>query len=241
MNIKILASSSKGNAYIVSNKKTTLLLDAGITAKEIRQKSGFAKIDGALITHAHLDHSRAATSLMKTGVDIYTGADTATACKLAGHRLHIIEPFKNTRIGVFDILPFDVQHDITNYGYLITSDNGERLIYATDTYYIKYVFPDITHILLECNFDGETLKQNISNGYLSPIVAKRLYKSHMSLETVVMTLKAWDLSKLRQIFLIHLSDGNSNIERIKNTIQALIGAERSPVKPVLRVAEEVYI
>ena len=225
MNIKILASSSKGNAYTVSNGKTTLLLDAGIKAQEIRQKSGFVKIDGALITHAHLDHSRAAASLMKTGIDVYTGADTATACNLTGHRLCVVESFKNTRIGGFDVYPFDVQHDVPNYGYLITAGNGERLIYATDTYYIKYVFPGITHVMLECNFDSETLKQNVDDGIVNPMLAKRLHKSHMSLETVVLTLKAWDLSKLRQVYLIHLSNDNSNLERIKHTIQALTGAE----------------
>ena len=224
MEIEILASSSKGNAYTVSDGKTTLLLDAGIKAQEIRQKSGFVKIDGALITHAHQDHSKATASLMKMGIDVYTSADTATACNLTGHRLRTIEPFKNTRIGGFDVYPFDVQHDVPNYGYLITAGNGERLIYATDTYYIKYVFPSITHIMLECNFDSETLTQNVADGYVPPMLAKRLHKSHMSLETVVTTLKAWDLSKLRQVYLIHLSNDNSNAERIKSTIQALTGA-----------------
>lgn len=144
---------------------------------------------------------------------------------MTGHRLHVLEPLKTVNIGGLEVLPFDVQHDIPNLGYLITTYNGERLLYATDTYYIKYVFPKLTHVMLECNFDSETLRRNVDDGIVPKILAKRLHKSHMSLETVALTLKSWDLSKLRQVYLIHLSDGNSDSARIKSTIQALTGAE----------------
>jgi phosphoribosyl 1,2-cyclic phosphodiesterase len=223
--VTVLASSSKGNAYTVTDGETTLLLDAGIKAREIRQKSGFAKIDGALITHSHHDHSKAAGSLMNLGIDVYMGADTAAACGLAGHRLHVLEPLKSVNIGGFGVFPFDVHHDVPNFGYLVMAANGDRLLYATDTCYIKYVFPGLTHVMLECNFDGETLRRNVDDGIVPPMLAKRLHKSHMSLETVVLTLKAWDLSKLRQVHLIHLSDNNGDSTRIKRAIQALTGAE----------------
>jgi phosphoribosyl 1,2-cyclic phosphodiesterase len=224
MDIKVLASSSKGNAYTVTDGKTTLLLDAGIKAQDIRQKSGFVKIDGALITHQHLDHSRAAASLIKQGVDVYSSAETAAACGLSGHRSRAVEPLQNLKIGSFNVIPFDVQHDVPNLGYLISAGN-ERLLYATDTYYIKYVFPGLTHIMLECNFDSETLTQNVSDGLVTPSLAKRLHKSHMSLETVIMTLKAWDLSQLRQVYLIHLSNDNSDETRIKREVQRITGVE----------------
>jgi phosphoribosyl 1,2-cyclic phosphodiesterase len=119
-----LASGSKGNAYTVTSGETALLLDAGIPAQEIRQKSGFAKICGALITHSHLDHSKAAAELMKRGVDVYSSADTAQSCNLAGHRLHVVEAFKSVKICGFEVLPFDVQHDVPNLGYLITTKSA---------------------------------------------------------------------------------------------------------------------
>jgi phosphoribosyl 1,2-cyclic phosphodiesterase len=225
MIVTVLASSSRGNAYTITDGETTLLLDAGIKAQEIRQKSGFVRIDGALITHSHNDHSKAAGSLIKLGMDVYTGADTAIACGLTGHRLHVLEPLKTVKIGGFDVFPFDVHHDVPNLGYLIMAGNGDRLLYATDTYYIKYVFSGLSHVMLECNFDSETLQRNVDDGIVPTMLAKRLHKSHMSLETVVLTLKAWDLSKLRQVYLIHLSDDNSDSTRIKRTIQALTGAE----------------
>lgn len=225
MDIRVLASSSKGNAYTVTSGGTTLLLDAGVPAQEIRQKSGYVKLHGAFISHAHKDHSKAAADLMKRGVDVFTGVDTAKSCGLTGHRLHTIEPFKRVKIGGFEVTPFEVQHDVPNLGFVLSTDSGERLLYATDTYYIKYNFAALTHIMLECNFDGETLKQNVNDGRVPPELAKRIYKSHMNLETVALTFGAWDLSKLRQVYLIHLSDGNSNEELIKRTIQAITGTE----------------
>jgi phosphoribosyl 1,2-cyclic phosphodiesterase len=225
MEIHALASSSKGNAYTITSEGTTLLLDAGIPAKEIRQKSGFVKICAALISHEHKDHSKAAADLMKQGVDVFTGADTARSTGLTGRRLHTIEPFKTITIGGFSVTPFDVQHDVPNLGFLICTKNGDRLLYATDTYYLKYVFPALTHVLIECNFDSETLKRNVNEGRVPPELAKRLHKSHMSLETVIQTFKAWDISNLRQVYLIHLSEANSHEGRMKRSIQALTGAE----------------
>ncbi|GHV35042.1 MBL fold metallo-hydrolase [Synergistales bacterium] len=178
-----------------------------------------------VILTSDLDHSRAAADLMKQGIDVFASADTAKSRALTGHRLHTIEPFRSVRIDGFEVTPFDVQHDVPNLGFIISTASGERLLYATDTYYVKYVFPALTCIMLECNFDGETLKRNVNDGRVPPELAKRLYKSHMSLETVARTLSAWDLSKLRQVYLIHLSDDNSNEECMRRTIQALTGAE----------------
>jgi phosphoribosyl 1,2-cyclic phosphodiesterase len=79
--------------------------------------------------------------------------------------------------------------------------------------------------MLECNFDGETLAQNVTDGIVPAVLAKRLHKSHMSLETVISTLKAWDLSKLRQVYLIHLSNDNSDAARIKREVQRVTGVE----------------
>ena len=71
MEIKVFASGSSGNAYLVSDEKTTLLLDAGIPLREIQVACGFKvrMIDGCLITHSHKDHSKAAEGLARLGVD----------------------------------------------------------------------------------------------------------------------------------------------------------------------------
>ena len=56
MQIEILGSSSLGNAYIVNDGKTSLLLDCGLSMSEMQAKSDFrvSQVSGCLISHQHL-------------------------------------------------------------------------------------------------------------------------------------------------------------------------------------------
>ena len=229
MDIKILASGSSGNAYLVSDGKTTLLLDAGIPIRAIQIGCQFklSQINGCFITHNHLDHSKAAKELARLGVDVYTSQGTIDACGLAGHRIHQVKSLEELMVGTFRILPFDVQHDSPEpLGFLIVSnETGEKLLYFTDTYYLKYTFKGLTHILAECNYDSETLQQSVKAGYIPIELVPRLMKSHMSLDHLLDLLKANDLSQVKQIYLLHLSRNNSNEARFKEEVQKLTGTE----------------
>ena len=229
MDIKILASSSAGNAYRISDGRTSLLLDAGIPIKAIQVGCEFkvTQMDGCFVSHSHKDHSKAAKDLARLGVDIYTSQGTIEACGLSGHRIHAIKALQELTIGTFKVLPFDVQHDAPEpLGFLFTSvETGEKLLYFTDTYYIKYKFQGLTHIMAECNYDAETLQRSVDAGYIPIELVPRLVKSHMSLEHFLDLLKANDLSKVRQIYLLHLSNNNSDEKRFKEEVQKLTGVE----------------
>lgn len=229
MDIKILASSSAGNAYRISDGRTSLLLEAGIPIKAIQVGCEFkvTQMDGCFVSHSHKDHSKAAKDLARLGVDIYTSQGTIEACGLSGHRIHAIKALQELTIGTFKVLPFDVQHDAPEpLGFLFTSvETGEKLLYFTDTYYIKYKFQGLTHIMAECNYDAETLQRSVDAGYIPIELVPRLVKSHMSLEHFLDLLKANDLSKVRQIYLLHLSNNNSDEKRFKEEVQKLTGAE----------------
>jgi len=229
MQITVLASGSKGNAYHISDGKTSLLLDAGIPLKAIQVGCQFkvTQIRGCFVSHAHNDHSKAAKELARLGVDIYTSQGTIAACKLTGHRIHAVKALEEITVGTFQILPFDVEHDVPEpLGFLFTStETGEKLLYFTDTYYIKYRFQGLTHIMGECNYDKDSLQRSVDAGYIPLELVPRLMKSHMSLEHFLDLLRANDLRKVRQIYLLHLSDNNSDENRYKEEVQKLTGAE----------------
>jgi len=230
MDIKVLASSSSGNSYHISDGKTHLLLDAGIQLKRIQIALHFkiCQLNACFISHAHKDHSRATIALAGLGIDIYTSAGTLEACGgLKGHRFHVLQALKEVSVGSFKILPFDVQHDAPEpLGFLFSSiETDEKLLYFTDTFYLKYRFQGLTHIMAECNYDKESLEYAVAAGYVPEIVQKRIVKSHMSLENLVEMLKANDLSKVKQIYLMHLSQNNSNEKHFKTEIQKATGAE----------------
>lgn len=221
-----LASSSRGNAYIVTDGQTPLLLDCGLSLKELRRRSGFGLTDlaGVLVSHEHLDHSKATMDLMKAGIDVYMTSGTVNALSIRHHRLGVIQAKKQFKIGSWTILPFETEHDAAEpVGFLLANQAGDKLLYATDTYYVRYKFPGLTHIMIECNYAGDILQVNLEAGVVPVALKSRLLKSHMSLDNVKKFLQANDLSRVEEIWLIHLSEGNSHAERFKTEIQKLTG------------------
>lgn len=220
------ASGSSGNCYRITDGRTPLLLECGIQYKQIQKGCGFrlSEIKACLISHEHFDHSKAVKDIMRAGIDCYISAGTAEALGLSGHRLHIIKAKQQFRIGTWTILPFDTQHDAAEpLGFLLANQDGDKLLYATDTYYIRYRFRGLTHIAVECNYSLDILKRNVEAGAVPKELKSRILKSHFSLENVKRFLQANDLSRVQEIWLLHLSDGNSDAERFKQEIQELTG------------------
>ena len=225
MDIQVLASGSKGNCYRVTDGVTPLLIEAGIPMASIRRGLVFqvSGISGVLITHEHMDHAKAASDMIKAGIDCYMSRGTAEALGLTGHRIKPVEAKRPFNVGTWTVLPFDTQHDCAEpLGFLLASGN-EKLLYATDTYYLRYRFAGLTHLMIEANYSADIPEANVAAGLVPREMQKRLIRSHFSLENVKNCLKANDLSKVREIWLIHLSDGNSDAERFKREIQELTG------------------
>lgn len=224
--IKTLASSSKGNCYYITDGSTPLLLEAGINFKQIRQALNFNTSDlaGCLVTHEHGDHCKGLNDVLKAGINTYMSAGTSEAIGIDNHRIKTVKALQPFKVGTWQIMPFDVQHDVSEpYGFLLANKAGDKLLFATDTYYIKYKFKNVTHMLIECNYSKEILDRNIDEGITPKIMRKRLIKSHFSLENVKEFLKANDLSQLQEIHLLHLSDSNSDEALFKREIQELTG------------------
>ena len=229
MEIKVIASGSKGNAYRISDGVTSLLLDAGVPLSRLRPALGFrvSALDGCLVTHAHKDHCRAVGELLRTGVNVFTSQGTIDALGLSSHRLRAVRALEELKIGTFSVLPFDVQHDAPEpLGFLLSSRaTGEKVLYLTDSYYTKYTFRGLTHIMCECNYSEEALRESVENGSVDPALAKRLRTSHMSLDHFLDLLRANDLSAVRKIYLLHLSSNNSEAERFREATERLVGCE----------------
>ena len=220
------ASGSTGNCYKVTDGRTPLLLECGIGLKEIQKGLNFrtSEIAACLISHEHKDHCKAIRDVLKAGIDCYISRGTAEALGLSGHRLHIIKAKQQFKIGSWAILPFETQHDAADpLGFLLANQDGEKLLYATDTYYIRYRFQGLTHIMIETNYSMDILRANVEAGLVGPALKTRIMKSHFSLENVKKFLQANDLSKVQEIWLLHLSDGNSDADRFKREIQELTG------------------
>ena len=224
---KSFASSSKGNLYTVSDGETRIMIECGLPWRDTKRALDFktSSIYAILCSHAHLDHSRGAGKAMKAGIDFYTSNETIMALGLSGHRVHAIKPLQQFRLNTWQVLPFSVPHDVDNLGFLLANEKGERFLFAIDCVYIPYRFRSLHTIAVGVNYSMDILRGNISNGLTDRAMKTRLIRSHMSLQTLESFLVANDLSQVRKIYLLHLSDSNSDAKLFKLKVQEVTGKE----------------
>jgi len=227
MQIKTIASSSAGNCYLVSSRDSSLMIECGIPIAKIKKAMDFdlSAVAGCLCTHEHADHSKAAKDLMRAGVDCYMSAGTAGEIGAAGHRLKTIVANIQVKIGPWTVLPFGAVHDAAEPLSFLVANGDENLLFATDTAYIKHRCPGLNYIMVECNYTMERLNENIAAGAVPECTKPRLLRSHMNLDNVLDMLRANDLSRVREIHLMHLSSRNSDAARMKREVAALTGIQ----------------
>lgn len=224
MKLKVFGSSSAGNMYcLTDNEGNTLVLDAGVPLIELKKYLNFQMegITGLLVTHSHSDHCSRVHEFIKAGIDVYTSQECVKSMGLESHRLNSIEDLKQFTIGPWTILPAPVEHDVKTHSFLIYhKPEDNKILYFTDTYYLKYRFAGLNNIIGEANHDSEILDAKTQGGGFNQTLRNRVISSHMSLRVFQEFLRANDLSKVVNIVMCHLSDSNSNerdfLSKIKN-------------------------
>lgn len=227
LDFKIIASGSSGNCYRLSYGGNDLLIECGISWKRIQKGLDFnsKRISGCLVSHYHNDHSKAIRDVLKAGIDVFASKETFDHFKIDNHRAQIVDSLILEEWPPWRILPFNVVHDCPgSFGFLISIED-KKVLYATDTAYIKYAFKGLTHIAIECNFQTDILKENVKEGTVPRMLRRRVNRNHFSLERVLRFLESTDLSKVDKIYLLHLSKNNADPTDMKKSVQALTGKE----------------
>lgn len=238
-----LASSSAGNLYLLESDDHRLLIECGLPWGHLQEALEFevSGLDGCLLTHSHGDHSRSACRLMGAGVDLYASQETITAiqCRPDGvsahHRAHVLRPIRHEAaavaaqvplralavgVGPWQVLPFPVVHDAEgSLGFLIGAPDGDQILFATDCAYIPVRAGGCTHIAIGCSW-SEPL---IAASTVAPEHLARLIGNHMSLERVLAMLKVADLSRLKEIHLLHISPAHGDPEGFAAAVRGLTG------------------
>lgn len=225
MKLKVIGSGSKGNAYILENKEEALLIECGVKIDKIKQALNFniSKVYGCIVTHEHADHSLSINELMKLGINVYASEDTfrKVAYNIKSTRQKVIKVNTTYQIGNFQILPFDAQHDVPTFGFIIYHPECGRVLFLTDSFYCKYTFPGLNNIIVEANYSKKIIDSKFGIGSDKEFLRNRILKSHFSLENCKELLKANDISSVNNIVLIHLSDTNSDEELFKREVTEL--------------------
>lgn len=226
MKIVYSLTSSKGNCSVIeSSDGHLLIIDAGIKYKTVDKEIGYRlhKADALLITHVHKDHTAFLTDFTNCGIDTFLGEKTRSELIRGPYIGFFITVNENTRIDKpgFVVKPIGMQHTNSNgtpcecFGFFIMDKStGEKMLWATDTQYIKNKFSPLEYYCIESNY----FEKNNYDGefdYLEKSVEQRRLLSHMSFESAIKFLKMQDLSKCKEIRLLHLSNSLSEEDKKK--------------------------
>ena len=221
MRFEALASSSSGNAYVVSDGMTCIMLECGLSMAKLRKLAGFklSELNGNLVTHEHKDHAKSADKMVEMGVEVFMSQGTADALELEG--VTVVEDMEQFSVGTLDVVPFATFHDAREpLGFLIKSRvDGDVLVFATDTVNLRYKFPGLNILAIEANYDKDILARCER---MPEKVRYRITKSHMEIDTLCDYLRTLDLTQCREIHLLHLSDATSHEGHFINKVARVV-------------------
>jgi phosphoribosyl 1,2-cyclic phosphodiesterase len=244
MKLTVLGSGSTGNAVLIVAGDTRVLVDAGLSAKEIARRLALVgediqRLDGVLVTHEHGDHAGGLRVLIRA-VDcpVYISAKTCDAyirerfnvgndeprkrANALRDRVEQIESSKDFRIGEIDFHPFTIPHDaVDNFGFIATH-GGVKIATLMDFGHITTLISErlrgCAAIVIESNHSRDMLKAcEIYPWELKQRILSRL--GHLSNEDVAEWIREGFDGSARFLVLAHLS------QRANNPYLAKISAE----------------
>lgn len=217
-----LASSSSGNAYLVSDGKTNILIECGLSHKKLQQTCGFklTSLDAVLISHEHKDHSQCVDKILASGIPVYLSQGTARALELPEELLDLATEMVAGRqftVGTIDIMPFSTFHDAQEpLGFVMQSQvDGDIFAFATDTVNLPYNFPGVNLLAVEANFQQDILDRSER---MPEKTKHRVSNTHMEIDKLCECLRRMDLRSCRELWLLHLSSAMSHEGQFVNKV-----------------------
>ena len=235
MRVCLLASGSKGNAIYIESRETRLLIDAGLSAREITQRLaqidvGAESLHALLVTHEHSDHCRGLGPLARRyRLPVYLNPETRGALPNPGRIDHLQEFDNGDRIDLRDlsIRAIPLTHDAASpVGYLIETSEG-KIGLATDlgiaTRLVADRLRECRVLILESNHDEEMLRDG---PYPWPLKQRvRSNHGHLSNGASSELLKGLLWEGLEAVFLAHLSEVNNRPELAEGCASGVIDAQ----------------
>ncbi len=238
LKFQCLGSGSSGNAYLLWNEQTAILLDAGITYRELRHglhAAGLSpdRMAAVFITHDHADHIKSVSKLAhEHGLKIYStelvhegiARNYCVSPKLSAASKVFIEKDRTVEIGSMHITPFAVPHDSNDcVGYRVEAD-GVRFCLITDighvTDRVKAEVAEANYLVLESNHDKEMLAQGPYPAYLKGRIAGPT--GHLSNTEAGELLAGASSPGLCHVWLCHLSEENNHPELARKTVDSIL-------------------
>jgi len=237
--VSILSSGSCGNSILVSSEGRGIIIDAGISCKELEKRLsavGYepSQIDAVIVTHEHTDHVRGARRFcIENGLAIHGTRGTLALTPSEGVRTVTFSAGSTFRIGGLRIHPFKVRHMAAEPVALRLELGSQSIGIATD---LGSVTPTVIReivgsqiLVLEANYDDEMLKSGPYPDFLKNAIAGDY--GHLSNESAGNLASRTAIESTDRVVLGHLSKENNRPELAREAVEAALRTHR----PMLRV------
>jgi phosphoribosyl 1,2-cyclic phosphodiesterase len=232
----MLASGSKGNCVVIEGESGTIMIDAGLSAKECllrMERAGLdaGTIDALLLTHEHGDHTRGVDVLARK-LEIPVYATEGTLTDFLHHRRISTKPLvhytcrdgESFRIDDLIVEPFAISHDAAEPCGFVIRENDLRFGYCTDT---GIITPHMHNLLRDC--DGIVLESNhcpemLQNGPYPESLKRRIRskRGHLSNPAAAACLRDFGRD-VPQVILAHLSEMNNTPDKAMGSAREGLG------------------
>ncbi|MGD2036301.1 MAG: MBL fold metallo-hydrolase [Desulfobacterales bacterium] len=249
----VLSSGSKGNAIYISDGFTAILIDAGLSATEIKRRLKSRGLDprdlnAILVTHEHSDHIQAVGMLSRQlKLPIYLSRNIEKKVFM-GSSLYEIRTFNSGstfEINNLAVHPFAVSHDAADPVGFTIAQNGSRIGVATDlgtaTPNLKENLKHCHLLILEANHDPDMLINGPYPWYLKRRIQS--HSGHLSNRQSKRLLMELQHKDLQHVILAHLSQTNNAPQKVLAEISGALTLcnPRLTVASQHRSGEVIYI
>lgn len=227
----VLASGSGGNVTYVEHKQTTILIDCGISYRQIVKRLkdnqlSLNHLSGILVTHEHGDHIRGLDVILKRHdiiaymtEETYLGIPERIRLNLDPEKIQFITPYETFSLQDLDVTPASISHDASDaVGYILSYDD-KKLVYVTDIGYLPKrdheLFAGANIYIFESNYDVTMLFTSQRPFYLKQRIDS--VKGHMSNTDSAYNLAQLVSDNTSHIILAHRSKECNTDELVLST------------------------
>lgn len=237
MRICVLGSGSSGNSFLIWTNRSKILIDAGLSMRQIRGRLesvdvAMEDIEALFITHEHTDHVRASgTIARKLGIPVFLTEGTRAACNSTFEGLSSREIFTPGDIICFkdlQIVSYSVSHDAAEPANFLFCHKNYKVGMAVDLGYpsrlVKERLRQCDALILETNHDREMLMSGKYPWQVKQRILSR--RGHLSNEQSASVLSEVAHPELRAVFLAHISQENNHPQVIHSLFKGVLEKTR---------------
>lgn len=240
LHLHVLASGSKGNATVIEGPAGSVLVDCGLSRRELYRRADAESVDLArvaalLLTHEHIDHTKGIEVFSKyfDGALVSTAGTVGARRSLVGLPWTLVDDDDAFEVAGMVVHAFPTSHDVADpmgFRFSAVDEDGEEVDaigYCTDTGYLtdeaSYDLRGCRILAIEANHDVAMLCDGDYPAYLKARIASD--RGHLSNAQTAEALPDLVTDETETIVAMHLSENNNRPSVCVRTLAAAVGAE----------------